>query len=664
VGVGRVEVSATLTPPALRTSALGHPARSPTILSAGIVAHNEERNLERSVRSLLDQELPSGVWWNSLWIVASGCTDRTVEIAQQLSEEDLRVRLVVEPDRRGKAHALREVFRRAQGNALVLLNADASAEPGSVAELVRIASAYPAPYAVMGRPVVPPDAPSPWDGMLRSMWDLHHSFHCELQELGGGSHLSDELLLVSLPTLPPLPDGIINDGSYFAVWLAQHGGHRLYAPEARVRIEIPARMRDHLHQRRRIQYGNDQVTAVLGAPPSTLARYALSRPKRAMEMIRGSVLSQRSGLRRFAQLGAAEAAAKALALWDRVPPRKDHVRWRRIQATAYRPIMDPPSTIPEAPYGTERRGHVEQRVAMLLETARHFGTGLDLADLVQLLPREGPATTEEVRRWFADRPGMGRIEGDRVYSPACPPTSSEARRERGLRYRAFAKEVVERRLGGALRWVRCLGISGSTAYGEPEAGDDLDFLVVTRTGATWLFLAYTYLTLRLRTRVGSEPELCFNYVLDDLQAPREFARGQGFLFAREALMAGIVWGEEYYRHLLSSAPWMVEEIPRMFDGRTVGAGPRPPPRLPVVWRCLNGALYPLLAAYLELVGLRRNHWLRRQGRSEAVFRTEVSPHRLAFVSRRFERLRQGYAQTPSGVANSGGAMTSHLSTNR
>ena len=405
-------------------------------------------------------------------------------------------------------------------------------------------------------------------------------------------------------------------------------------------IEVPHRVRDHLRQRRRIKVGNEQVTSVLGAAPSTLIAYALRSPARALALVRQSVLSERNGLFRLAWLGASETAAKALAVWDRVPPRKDHVRWQRIEgATALAPTRPPLDTSESGARNGAEIG-LELRVAALIESAGCFGTGLSLEDLVTLLPRDGPATPEAMRRWLATRPSIGRIEGDRIFSPQVPPISVEARRARGLDYRSLARAVIHRRLGKALPLLRCLGITGSTAYGEPQAGDDVDFLVVTRTGATWLFLGYTYLVLRFGRKMAGEPDLCFNFVLDDIEAPREFARGRGFLYAREALTTGILWGEEYYRHLLGSAPWMAEELPRLFDERADVEGPLPPRGLPVLLRWVNACLFPLLATYLRLVGLRRNHRLGRRGSDEAIFRTEIGPRRLAFLSRRFEALRR------------------------
>jgi len=610
-----------------------------------VVAHNEERNLEVAVRSLLDQRLPPGVGWNTVWIVASGCTDRSVTIAQRLVEEDRRVQLVVEPDRTGKAHALGEVFRRAGGDALVLLNSDARAAPGSVAELVRIAGSHSGPFAVMARPVVAPEAPGRWTGMLHTMWDLHHTFHAELATQGGGSHLSDELLLVSLPTIPPIPDGIINDGSYFAVWLAQHGGRRLYAPAAHVAIEVPSRIRDHLYQRRRIPFGNDQVRTALGADPSTRFSYAYRNPRAGLELVRQTVALRKNGLRQLLVLASAEVAARSMSVWDHVPPRKDHVRWQRIRAPEPHPA--PGWKIPEATSrgpGEPSVPALESRVAAIVDVASQFRTGVPLPDLVRLLPHDGPPSVEGAREWVEAHPELARMEGEHVVAPRFTMGALEERRARGQEFHRTAELLFRRPLRATRAWIRCSAITGSAAYGEPEHGDDLDFFVVTKRGALWWFLAYTYLAIRLGDRRvhPREPNPCFNLVLEDQQAADEFARGQGFLFAREALTARAVWGEKYYRGLLASAPWMAAEIPRLYAERTGPPNAVRSEPASLVWRFLNLVIFPWLAAYLQFAGLLRDGRYRRRGRRDDQFRTETRFHRLSFASRRFERLREGY----------------------
>lgn len=548
----------------------------------------------------------------------------------------------------------------------MLLNADAQAEPGAVRALLRATRGYRPPYAVMARPVVPAGEGGPWKGMLELMWDLHHLFHRQLQDEGGGFHLSDEMMLLSLDPPPDLPEGIINDGSYLAVWLAQHRGARLYADDARVRVEIPQRMRDHLRQRRRIRFGNAQVSATLGAPPSTLTRYALGRPGTTLALVRRSIRHRQNGWMRLAALGGAEAAAEFLALWDRVPPARDHVRWHRIASGEEEGGRSEAPTLP-APRsdGGVEVASLAERVASLVEVAGRFGTGLPLRDFVRLLPPSAPPTEEEAARWVDAHPEVGKVVNGRVMPRDAAFLPSEERSVRGARYLHLARALFERELAPVRPWVRAAAVTGSTAYGEPDEDDDLDLFVVTRSGALWAFLIFAYLRLRRSgRRAPAGPALCFNYVLDDRSAPLEFAHHQGFLFAREALVARPVLGEEYYRHLLGGGAWMAGEIPRLYAERA-GPGPAEPSlRAPPAVRLLNAALWPWAATYLQLAGLRRNHRLAREGRHAAEFGTRTDLRGLCFGSRRFESLRALYEPGPADGSTAVGAARSKLPTLR
>jgi len=306
------------------------PARS-GVLAGGVVAYNEERTIRAALLSLLDQELPPGVAWNTIWVVASGCTDRTVEEAGLVAARDPRVRLVVEPVRTGKATAVTEVLRRAQGDAVVLLNADARAMPGAVAALWEAAEGHPAPYAVMGHNVAPLEEGVRISGAMRLFWNIHNELHRELTESGEATHLSDELLLLSLSGTPELPEGIINDGAFLGAWLAGHGGRRLYAHRAEAGIDVPLTLRDHLTQRRRIHVGNRQVAELLGVAPTTLLRYTLQHPREALSLLRRTVREDGHDWAELTFLVVAELASLALSVWDRLPPRRDHVRWARIR---------------------------------------------------------------------------------------------------------------------------------------------------------------------------------------------------------------------------------------------------------------------------------------------------------------------------------------------
>lgn len=631
--------------------------RSTKFLAGGVVAHNEEATIERALASLLGQELPEGVEWSRVWVVASGCTDRTVEIARSFAARDARVSVVAEAKRTGKAQALREVLRRAEGDALVLLNSDAEAEPGAVRELLSTADGLRSPYAVMGRPLVLPAAPGRWSEAIESMWELHHRFHEHLASLGGGAHLSDELLLVSLCPPPSLPEGVINDGSYLGVWLAQNGAPRLYAPAAGVRITTPANLRDHLHQRRRIAFGNGQVVRLLGDRPSTLTDYALRDPAAALAIVRRSAASRTHGFRHVLLLTAAEVGARALALWDRLPPTRDHVRWQRIRIPGK---GWPRSTSqPAGSSGATSLGRLEHRVATLVDIAARFRTGIALPDLLPLLPPEGPSTVSDARGWVEEHPDLARLVGDQVLSPGASAQDQAERRARGERFLRHGERLFDGPLRRTTRWLRCAAVTGSAAYGEPGPDDDLDLFVVVRTGALWWFLAHAFLRFRLeRWRRGAAlaPVPCINYAVEDSAAVEAIAGRRDFLAAREALCAKAVLGSGYYQGLLERSPWMAEAIPRLYR-RVVhpGTGETRVRRAPLAVRVANALTYPLLAAYLQLTGLYRNARSRRQGSGSDRFRTVTRYRRMAFVSDRFESLRSLY-EAERDVSEAGRAM--------
>ncbi len=311
-------------------------------LVGGVVAYNEERRIGTALTSLLSQELPSDARWEAIWVVASGCTDGTAAVARAIAAKDERITVLIQSERRGKASALREIFREAQGDYLVLLNADARAEPGAVAELVRTARTLGPPFAVMGRPVPPRTTGTGFGRGVDLLWELHHLLHQDLIQSGLGTHLSDELLLLPLPELPPLPEGVVNDGAYIGAWLSRVGGHLAYAPGARATIDVPSSLADHIRQRRRIHFGHIQVKESVGIAPSTLGRYMLENPGAGLALLRKAVRRSPHGALHLAWLVLAEVGALAFAGWDQLPPRRDHRLWEPIRDAAESPEQTPP----------------------------------------------------------------------------------------------------------------------------------------------------------------------------------------------------------------------------------------------------------------------------------------------------------------------------------
>ena len=294
---------------------------------------------------------------------------------------------------------------------------------------------------------------------------------------------------------------------------------------------------------------------------------------------------------------------------------------------------------------------VLQRIETALRAAASRDLGVSVAELADLLPDGAPASEPELVRWLRRRPQLAQVTEDRALLPGRTEDLEDvrARQLRGVDYVDRAHDLVRRTLRATSPWLLTAGVTGSTAYGGPQEGEDCDLFVVTRRGALWAFLTYTYLRLRWRDpqeRPTGSPVWCLNFVLDDPTARNEFGRERGFLFAREALTVRPITGEEYYRGLLARGSWLQREAPRLYARwNPIPAAPPPARTAPWPMRLLNLALYPWVASYLQLVGLLRNHSLRRTGRAEEIFVTETRPGRLAIHSVKFDRLRQLYRGT-------------------
>ena len=108
-------------------------------VSVIIPAHNEERVIERCVRSILDQDYPC----LEAIVVLDRCTDRTLEILQSIASGDDRLLLIENddcpPDWAGKCNAAKIGSSRAGGDMLLFVDADTHAHRDVVRAAVGLA---------------------------------------------------------------------------------------------------------------------------------------------------------------------------------------------------------------------------------------------------------------------------------------------------------------------------------------------------------------------------------------------------------------------------------------------------------------------------------------------------------------------------------------------
>jgi hypothetical protein len=294
---------------------------------------------------------------------------------------------------------------------------------------------------------------------------------------------------------------------------------------------------------------------------------------------------------------------------------------------------------------------VETRLRVLLEVSHRCRAPMSLDQIVAHLPVGSTWTTDTVSSWIEGHPDEGKVVAGHVMPRVeIPVPELVERTSRSQALYAEAEWAVSSPLRSAAMLARCVGVSGSVAYGYAAPTDDLDFFVTARTGTTWLFLALAFFNYRRIRRKGHLPgpsHWCFNYVIDERDAEAEFARPGGLLLAREALSVRVIRGDPFYRSLLLRAPWMAEELPQVYDRRLRQGETTLSDTEATPWaaRLVSLLVFPALATYLQLVGLVRNHRLRREA-PERQFSTTTKFRRFMLRSVRFDELERLYRAKP------------------
>jgi biofilm PGA synthesis N-glycosyltransferase PgaC len=217
--------------------------------SIGIMAYNEEANIARTIRAVLEQQGPS-ILIEEVIVVASGCTDRTVPIVTEITEQEPRVRLYVQEKREGKASAINLFLKEATSEVAVLIGADVIPEESAIENLC---SPFLNPEVGMtgGRPV-PVNDPQKFMGhAVHLLWRLHDRIaraHAKLGEV-----IAFRNVISGIPT-----NSAVDEISIQAL-ISQLGYKLVYRPECVVYNKGPLTVRDFLKQRRRIYAGHLKV---------------------------------------------------------------------------------------------------------------------------------------------------------------------------------------------------------------------------------------------------------------------------------------------------------------------------------------------------------------------------------------------------------------------
>jgi biofilm PGA synthesis N-glycosyltransferase PgaC len=250
-------------------------------LTVGICAYNEERNIGRLLSNILhEQRLPAE---SEIVVVCSGCTDNTVNIVEEYSKIDARVKFHVEMERRGKASAINYILSNASGSIVLFISADTLPSRMCFTRLlsaledshVGIASGNPVPInrtdSLVGR-------------IVQLLWSLHGQVFVQLNDAGLARHAT-EVFCLRRGIVEGIPARTVNDDAYIALTAKKKGWLVKYEPKAIVLIHGPETFPEYFSQRRRILWGHHQIKKLTGEAPQHLVYLLSLYPVRVLRLL-------------------------------------------------------------------------------------------------------------------------------------------------------------------------------------------------------------------------------------------------------------------------------------------------------------------------------------------------------------------------------------------
>ena len=214
--------------------------------SIGIMAYNEEANIGRLLNALLRQNL-SHCSIKEIFVVASGCIDKTEDIVKDYIRVDERIKLLLQKQREGKASAINLFLSKANADVFVLESGDTIPEVNTIEKLVMPFS-DPTIGMTGGHPVPVNPQDTCIGFIVNLMWKVHHRIALEHPKMG--ELVAFRNIVKEIPR-----DTAVDEASIEAIVL--HDGYILkYVEDALVHNKGPENIRDFLKQRRRIAAGH------------------------------------------------------------------------------------------------------------------------------------------------------------------------------------------------------------------------------------------------------------------------------------------------------------------------------------------------------------------------------------------------------------------------
>ncbi|MGE5139484.1 MAG: glycosyltransferase [Rudaea sp.] len=279
--------------------------------SVGITAHNEEANIGKLLEAMLKQELQQ-VEITELIVVASGCTDRTVEIVQEYAARDSRILLLVQQTRQGKTSAINLFLQNAHEDICVLESGDTIPGHTTIENLVKL---FQDPCVGMtGAQKIPTNVPEHIVGYMSHLrLQLEHQLCLEIPRLGE--------LIAFRKVFTHMPLDVAMDEAFVEALVIKRGLQVRYAPDAVVYNMGPETLGEFVMQRRRNYAGHLHLKKKYGYRVSSMDNLRVGR------IARDEIYKAVRLIFTLFWLGLVEGIARVLGWYDYTVKGRKHVVW-------------------------------------------------------------------------------------------------------------------------------------------------------------------------------------------------------------------------------------------------------------------------------------------------------------------------------------------------
>jgi cellulose synthase/poly-beta-1,6-N-acetylglucosamine synthase-like glycosyltransferase len=214
--------------------------------SIGVIVYNEADNISKLLDALLNQKLEKTAI-DEIIVVSSACTDGTDDIVRKYCDNHPQIKLITEPERKGKSSAINKFIANAKSEILIIESGDTIPAEDTVEKFV--IPFFDEKIGMTGGRPLPENNPRTFIGYsVNLLWNLHHKMALISPKLGE--------MVAFRKIFDKIPEKSAVDEASIEAIIKAAGLRLKYIPEAIIHNKGPENLKDFIKQRRRIAAGH------------------------------------------------------------------------------------------------------------------------------------------------------------------------------------------------------------------------------------------------------------------------------------------------------------------------------------------------------------------------------------------------------------------------